>query len=66
MRNPALPKLLRAIGSSETHARTGCNVIFEQAAIELQKLEKIYQINDTAGDPVEFCNLTMEVLNNGR
>lgn len=66
MRNPDLPKLLRAIGASQNAKEEGRGVIYEQAAIELEKLEKIYQINDTAGDPVEFCNLTMEVLNDGR
>lgn len=53
MRNPDLPKLLRAIGNSEHGQTGGRHVIYEQAAIELEKLEKIYQlaedIHDTDG-----------------
>lgn len=42
MRNPALPKLLRAIGNISDNHREGKYVIYEQAAIELEKLEKMY------------------------
>lgn len=44
MRNPDLPKLLRAIGNST--ASFGNAIIFEQAAIELEKLDKIYKLCD--------------------
>ena len=42
MRNPDLPKLLRAIGATRP---TEQHVIYEQAAVELEKLEKIYQLH---------------------
>lgn len=41
MRNPDLPKLLRA--RRDVMQSEGLQVIYEQSAIELDKLEKIYQ-----------------------
>lgn len=43
MRNKDLPKLLLAIAGSEQAKANGHSIIFEQAAIELQKLDAIEQ-----------------------
>jgi hypothetical protein len=43
MKNPALPHLLKAMAASKTAKENGCDVIYEQAAIELEKLNKIYE-----------------------
>ena len=41
MRNKTLPKLLRAIANSEQAKENRHNVIFNEAAIELEKLDTI-------------------------
>lgn len=41
MRNKALPKLLRAIAVSSEAQKNGHHIIFDQAAIELDKLHEI-------------------------
>lgn len=46
MRNPSLPKLLRA--RRDVMQSEGLQVIYEQSAVELEKLEKIYAIVDAA------------------
>lgn len=47
MRNPDLPKLLRAIGKANSmFGDDGTRVIYDQSAIELEKLEKIYALTE--------------------
>lgn len=46
MRNPELPKLLRA--RRDVMQSEGLQVIYDQSAVELEKLEKIYKIIDNA------------------
>ena len=41
MRNKALPKLLRALAQGSDAIANNHNIIFEQAAIELEKLDTI-------------------------
>ncbi len=58
MHNPDLPKLLRAIASSGV-----VGGVVEQAAIELEKLEKIYRLYET-GSMDEPCTVVVgEILN---
>ena len=57
MRNPDLPKLLRSIASSGV-----VGGVVEQAAIELEKLEKIYKMLDRK-DYYPQVNDVIEVLN---
>lgn len=41
MRNPALPRLLRAIANSSMGKENKHDIIFNEAANELEKLDKI-------------------------
>lgn len=43
MKNPALPHLLKAMAYSMDAYATNKSAIYEQAAIELEKLNKIYE-----------------------
>lgn len=65
MRNPDLPKLLRVIGGSEYVQACGGRIIYEQTAIELEKLEKIYTLIDNAVDDMHFMTDVVEILKNG-
>lgn len=47
MRNKALPKLLRAIANSEDAKKNKHDVIFNEAATELEKLDMIETVTDS-------------------
>lgn len=58
MRNPELPKLLRNIGATKD---TQIKIIYEQSAVELEKLEKIYKLVEVPRH-VSIIDL-LEILN---
>ncbi len=64
MRNPDLPKLLRALKLSANNH--GTEVIYEQAAIELEKLEKIYKIADADYDSHIDWYAVRKILKDGQ
>lgn len=63
MRNLDLPKLLREYGSGHTkcYGNSHLEKMLEQAAIELEKLEKIYKlIDDKDYDFVQVIEILQE------
>lgn len=63
MRNKALPKLLRIIANSEQAKENKHDIIFEQAAIELEKLDMIETVLDSIAASKE--NLRA-IINDGK
>ena len=62
MRNKKLPKLLRALAHSEYAKENGFQVIFNEAAIELNKLDTIEElINSIAASK----DAVLEIINDG-